>query len=951
MLSKLTFSLVLVLMLVLVAAPAIAQVPVTPVSIPNTDAIPEDSFTIVIGGAAADSGIAVPVDGAVPVQVLTVASDMPDLEQHLYFGGTIELQMSFGTAASPDAATAATAAAEAYTTAMAADATDDDKKATRWHDFVISEVMWGLDDGGDTRQWIEIYNNAGADLATGPPEALRLVFYTERITDGPEVVRETAAGGDKEWVLVDRVSAVNRFGSQWNLVGSSGVTAAPVNANDPPQSALVSMYRKRDLVPAGDAYKDVGDGKFWNDGTDSGSWVATPARDRTNITAGTTGRYIVGTPYSPHLPASGDVVSTGKSPTSVSALGVIINEVRNDTSEANLDWIELYHFNDAAGAVSQNLKNWSLTLATYDEEKDEVNEVSLAVFPDYKLQPDSYLVVYNRHPKDTILAGGVNIEDLAASRHVNKGSTHHYFVADESDDPEYELDLPDSGKFLIVLRMAKEDDGKDPADLKKPDRLKDFAGNGLFPRNKTIGDVSYNTDAFPLNGWPKPDAENVGDVSFAGGSGAWGRLTELNATGMWRPVSRVDGARNHGDDWDEFGFVGAGYDRDVDTLDAPGTPGYENRAVTVVYDDREGATGTSPYMFGGTVTISEVMYDAGPRWNLVQWIELYNSSMTETVNLDGWTLEIRNKEDVESYVDSNFQFMPHTKVLPNQTLLIVSGAGANDVDDTRVYNLFEHHRRELGLLARDSVLLSRTGFYLRLTSKIMVDGRELSIDDDLSATEMSQILMDEAGNVEVKGAQRNVVWELPPRDPATRQSLVRVYGTGAGAREIDGTADAAALGDLETSWKQSILSGAGLAYYGHRSDTGTPGFRLGGPLPVSLSSFRPVRNQVTGHVDITWVTQSELNNAGFNILRSETKDGDFKVINVKGIVAGHGTTSEKHVYTFTDTTAKPNVVYYYQIEDVSLNGKRTTLRTTHLRGNVSAGGKLTTTWSNLKLQK
>ena len=59
-----------------------------------------------------------------------------------------------------------------------------------------------------------------------------------------------------------------------------------------------------------------------------------------------------------------------------------------------------------------------------------------------------------------------------------------------------------------------------------------------------------------------------------------------------------------------------------------------------------------------------------------------------------------------------------------------------------------------------------------------------------------------------------------------------------------------------------------------------------------------------GHVDIAWITESELNNVGFNILRSESRDGAFKVINVKGIVAGHGTTGERRVYTFTDTTAQ-----------------------------------------------
>ena len=96
-------------------------------------------------------------------------------------------------------------------------------------------------------------------------------------------------------------------------------------------------------------------------------------------------------------------------------------------------------------------------------------------------------------------------------------------------------------------------------------------------------------------------------------------------------------------------------------------------------------------------------------------------------------------------------------------------------------------------------------------------------------------------------------------------------------------------------------------------------------------------------------TESELDNAGFNILRAESKTGEFKVVNLKGIIPGHGTTSEKHTYEWIDTSAKPNVVYYYQIEDVSLDGERATLATTHLRGNVNAAGKATTLrWGELK---
>ena len=88
----------------------------------------------------------------------------------------------------------------------------------------------------------------------------------------------------------------------------------------------------------------------------------------------------------------------------------------------------------------------------------------------------------------------------------------------------------------------------------------------------------------------------------------------------------------------------------------------------------------------------------------------------------------------------------------------------------------------------------------------------------------------------------------------------------------------------------------------------------GDPLPVSLSRFRA--ELVETGVVLKWVTESELDNAGFNILRSETKDGEFKIVN-PALIQGAGTTSERHNYTWKDTTAKPNVVYYYRIEDIS----------------------------------
>ena len=119
-------------------------------------------------------------------------------------------------------------------------------------------------------------------------------------------------------------------------------------------------------------------------------------------------------------------------------------------------------------------------------------------------------------------------------------------------------------------------------------------------------------------------------------------------------------------------------------------------------------------------------------------------------------------------------------------------------------------------------------------------------------------------------------------------------------------------------------------------------------LPVQLSSFSPKRDPLTGTMVIKWTTESELNNAGFNILRSETKTGEFKVINAT-MIQGAGTTSEKQHYSYTDRTAKANVSYYYQIEDISFDGEhRRLISATRFRGEIGASNKAAVVWGELK---
>lgn len=239
--------------------------------------------------------------------------------------------------------------------------------------------------------------------------------------------------------------------------------------------------------------------------------------------------------------------------------------------------------------------------------------------------------------------------------------------------------------------------------------------------------------------------------------------------------------------------------------------------------------------------------------------------------------------------------------------------------------------------ARDAFLHPTQGFHIKL-----VDG--------------SNNLVDEVGNLDgsVRTADRPT-WELPNgwTEDGDRTSIIRQYReynprirryTNKGIA-LDGTLREAWVRAAETSFL--YLSQKNIeTWYGSRTDHGSPGVRAGGALPVQLSQFRPDLTE-TGMVVIQWATESEVDNAGFNILRSQTRTGEFKVINAQ-LIPGAGTTAERNTYTWTDTTAKPNVVYYYQIEDVSFDGERQALATVRLRGLISAKGKLTTQWGELK---
>jgi hypothetical protein len=92
-------------------------------------------------------------------------------------------------------------------------------------------------------------------------------------------------------------------------------------------------------------------------------------------------------------------------------------------------------------------------------------------------------------------------------------------------------------------------------------------------------------------------------------------------------------------------------------------------------------------------------------------------------------------------------------------------------------------------------------------------------------------------------------------------------------------------------------------------------------LPVSLSSFEAVLVN-KGGILLKWITESELQNEGFNIFRRDKKaDTDWQLLTLS-IIPGQGNTSEKSTYNYSDRTVQAGITYEYMLESVSYAGVR-----------------------------
>lgn len=95
-------------------------------------------------------------------------------------------------------------------------------------------------------------------------------------------------------------------------------------------------------------------------------------------------------------------------------------------------------------------------------------------------------------------------------------------------------------------------------------------------------------------------------------------------------------------------------------------------------------------------------------------------------------------------------------------------------------------------------------------------------------------------------------------------------------------------------------------------------------LPVELSAFQATTAE--DGVQLSWTTQSEVNNLGFEVYRSTAVAGDYQQIssyesNVS--LEGAGNSSSAIDYSYLDAAVAAGNTYWYQIADVDLQGIRT----------------------------
>lgn len=92
-------------------------------------------------------------------------------------------------------------------------------------------------------------------------------------------------------------------------------------------------------------------------------------------------------------------------------------------------------------------------------------------------------------------------------------------------------------------------------------------------------------------------------------------------------------------------------------------------------------------------------------------------------------------------------------------------------------------------------------------------------------------------------------------------------------------------------------------------------------LVLVLAGCASNRSEADLSNTITWSTASESDNFGYDVYRSESRDGPFVRITSQPVL-GAGTTDMPNDYRFVDREIEAGKAYFYYVESISMSGRR-----------------------------
>jgi hypothetical protein len=89
---------------------------------------------------------------------------------------------------------------------------------------------------------------------------------------------------------------------------------------------------------------------------------------------------------------------------------------------------------------------------------------------------------------------------------------------------------------------------------------------------------------------------------------------------------------------------------------------------------------------------------------------------------------------------------------------------------------------------------------------------------------------------------------------------------------------------------------------------------------IEITSFKAIPK--LRNIILTWSTEAEIDNAGFNLYRSESENSEYVKIN-DSLIPAAGSPTQEASYTYVDENVQNTKTYYYKLEDIDTSGNRT----------------------------